>query len=236
MRNRQSVRLSDSQRNSSDVLGSRSHLVEEGVGVKVEDFRSEDCTIVVDVEDFHTETERLNVQLGKDSSFGVTDLLALFNDSEILGDFNLTLLNLGGDVQGVEEGNLRGIQTGGTSRDVNFEGSEGTDLSGGGDSVGFNDGLEVRDGGIGEDETDFTLAQRQELFDLGVLGVKSLSEFVIRIVFLGGSESDVDGLLDDGLRRRFREKGEERFGLRSYRKPYHRASFVSRQVWFVGLG
>jgi hypothetical protein len=151
------------------------------------------------VEDFHTETERLNVQLGEDSSFGVTDLLTLFNDSEILGDFNLTLLNLGGDVQGVEERDLRGIQTGGTSGDVDFEGSESTDLSGGRDSVGFNDGLKIRDGGIGEDETDFTLAQRQELFDLGSLGVESLSEFVIRIVFLGGSESDVDGLLDDGV-------------------------------------
>jgi len=108
-------------------------------------------------------------------------------------------LNLGGDVQGVEERNLRGVQTSGASRDGDFAGGESTDLSGGGDSVGFDDGLKIKDGGIREDEADLTLAVSEELFDLGVLGVKSLSEFVIRIVFLGGSESDVDGLLDDGV-------------------------------------
>jgi len=99
----------------------------------------------------------------------------------------------------VEERDLRGIQTSGAGRDGDFSGGEGTDLSRGGDSVRFDDGLKIEDGGIGEDETDLTLAVSEELFDLGDLGVKSLSEFVINIVFLGGSESDIDGLLDDGV-------------------------------------
>jgi len=99
----------------------------------------------------------------------------------------------------MEERDLRGIQTSGAGRNDDFKGSKSTDLSRGGDSVAFNEGLKVIDGSIREDETDFTLAVSQKLFNVGVLGVKGLSEFEIWIVFLWGSESDIDGLLYDGV-------------------------------------
>jgi len=188
-----------SQRDSSKLVGSVSDLADQSFGVKVEDVGSEDSTIIVDVEDFHTESEGLYVQLGKDSSFGVTDLLTLFQDLVFLGDFDLTLLNLGGDVKGVEERDLRGIHTSGAGGNGDINGGDGTDLSGGGDLVRFNDGLKVEDGGIREDETDFTLAVGEDLFDLGNLSVQRLSEFEIGIIFLGRLKSDVDGLLDDGV-------------------------------------
>jgi len=153
------------------LVGSISDLAEEGFGVEVEDFGGKDSTVVVDEEDFHTESEGLDVQLGEDSSFGVTDLLTLFQDLEFLGNFNLTLLNLGGDVQGVEERDLRGIHTSGTGGNGDIDSGDGTDLSGSGDLVRFDDGLKIKNGGIREDETDLTLAVGEELFDLGKLSV-----------------------------------------------------------------
>jgi hypothetical protein len=99
----------------------------------------------------------------------------------------------------MEEGDLGGIHTSGTRGNGDINGGDGTNLSGGGDSVAFNDGLEFENGGIREDETNLTLAVGKDLFDLGNLGEQGLSEFEIGIVFLGGVHSDVDGLLDDGV-------------------------------------
>lgn len=201
VRNGQSVGVSDGQRDGSEVVGSASEFAEEGFGVNVEDIGSEDCTIIVDEQDFHTESKRLDIQLLQDSSFGVTDLLSLFADLEFLDDFDLTLLNLGGDIQSVEERDLRGVKTSGARWDDDFEGSEGTDLSRGGDLVAFDEGLKFMDGGIREDEADFTLAALDQLFDLWDLGVVLLSEFVVLISLFRSLKSDVDSLLDDGLER-----------------------------------
>jgi len=199
MWDREDVGLTDSEGNSSNVVGSTSDLSEESFRVKVENFRGEDATVVVDVEDFHTEGEWLNIQLCKDGSFGVTDLLTFLKYSEFLGNFDLTLLNLGGDVKGVEERDLRGIQTSGARWDDDFNWGEGSDLSWGRDSVALDHGLKLMDWGIGEDETDFTLAVLSKLFDLWKVSVKTLSELEILIVFLGSFQSDVNGLLDDGV-------------------------------------
>jgi len=199
VRNGEDIGLTDSERNGSNVVSSLSDLSEQCFRVKVENFRGEDATVVVDVEDFHTEGEGLNIQLLQNGSFGVTDLLTFLAHSEFLGNFDLTLLNLGGDVKGVEEGNLGGIQTSWARWDDDFDGSESTDLSWGRDSVAFNHGLKLMDWGVGEDETDFTLAVLRKLFDLWEISVETLSEFVVLIIFLGSFKSDVDGLLDDGV-------------------------------------
>jgi len=108
-------------------------------------------------------------------------------------------LNLGGDIQSVEERDLRGVKTSWAWWDDDFEGSKGSDLSRGGDLVTFDDGLKVTDGGIREDESDFTLAALEQLFDLWDLSVVLLSEFEILITLFRSLESDVDGLLDDGV-------------------------------------
>lgn len=201
MRNRQSVGVSDGQRDGSKLVGSVSEFGEEGFSVNVEDIGGEDCTIVINEQDFHTESERLDIQLRQDSSFGVSDFLSLFEDLEFLDDFDLTLLNLGGDIQSVEERDLRGVKTSGAWWDDDFEGREGSDLSRGGDLVTFDDGLKVTDGGIREDEADFTLAALEQLFDLWDLSVVLLSEFVVLVTLFRSLKSDVDSLLDDGLER-----------------------------------
>lgn len=197
--NGEDIWLSDGEGDSSELISSISELGEQVFWLHVEDFWGKDSSVVVDVEDFHTEREWLDIQLSQKDSFGVSDLSSLIADLVILGDFDLTLLNLGGDVQGVEETDLRGIQTSWSWWDDDFQWGEGSDLSWGWDSVTFNDWLEVEDGGIGEDETNLSLAQVQELFDLWNFSVESLSEFEVLIIFLWGFKSDVDGLLDDSV-------------------------------------
>jgi len=59
----------------------------------------------------------------------------------IFGDFDLRFLNFGGDRQGVEKRNLRGVHSGGSGGDDDIQVRDHTDFSGGLNFVGFDDGF-----------------------------------------------------------------------------------------------
>lgn len=151
------VGFSDGKGDSSDLVGGVGELGDDVSRVHVEDLRGKDGTVVVDSVDFHTVGEGLNIQFLQEDCFGVSDFLASSTDLEFLGDFNLTLVNLGGHVQGVEERDLRGIHTGGAGVNRDVDGGNHSDLGSSWLLVVFDDGSDFEDGGIGEDEADLSL-------------------------------------------------------------------------------
>jgi len=66
----------------------------------------------------------------------------------------------------VEESDLRGIHTGWAGFDDDIEGGNGTNSGGSGHLVGFDEGLDFRDGLISQDESDLLLDQGEEVFQL----------------------------------------------------------------------
>lgn len=80
--------------------------VQNDGGTDGQNFFGHDLTSIVVGEDLHTEREGLDVHLFQERNFGVTDLLTLGTNLDFLGNFDLTLLNLGRDGQSVEEVNL----------------------------------------------------------------------------------------------------------------------------------
>jgi hypothetical protein len=88
---------------------------------------------------------------------GVGNLLANFTHLELLDDFDLTLLDLGGDLQGMEEGNLGRVHTGRAGRDGHIDGRGGANLSSSLHLVSLDQGLQVEHGLVGEDETHLAL-------------------------------------------------------------------------------
>ncbi len=78
--------------------------------------RKDDSAVVASC-DSHTVFEGFEIELLQEGSFRGFDFLSDGADFEVLGDLDLTLDDLGGDVQGVEEVDLGWVQTGGTGWD-----------------------------------------------------------------------------------------------------------------------
>lgn len=113
------------------------NFVKKRCWVEVDDFFWENCTIVIDSSEFETILEWFKIELLEKSSFRSFDFLSLGADLEILGNLDLTLVNLGRDVQGVEEVNLRGIQTSWSSWDSEVNWSNNTNSGFSWDFVSF---------------------------------------------------------------------------------------------------
>jgi len=101
----------------------------------------------------------------------------------ILSDFDLSLVNLGRNVKGVEERNLGGFHTSWSCWDNNVHVRDHTNLSWGSNLVGFDDFLDSVDwglGGVGEDKTNFSLELISQNFKALVgFSVSSLELFEI---------------------------------------------------------
>jgi hypothetical protein len=101
----------------------------------------------------------------------------------------------------VEEVDLRGVKTGGSGRDSEVDGGNGTDSGFSGNSVSFNLFSEIVDGSLGEDEGDLLSQegnQSAELRDFATILLFEVTELFIFDAF--GSHSD--DLLDEGLLER----------------------------------
>lgn len=146
----------------------------------------------------HTVLERFEVELLQESSFGSFDFFVFGADLEILGDFDLTLDDLGGDAEGVEEVNLGGVQTSGTSGDGEIDGGKHTDSGFSGDFVGFDLALEVIDGGVGEDESDLLFHEGDKGIELGNLTAELLLK-MLELILFDALSSHSDDFLDEGL-------------------------------------
>lgn len=190
--------VSSSQGEGSDVLDSLLELGDEAGGVEVEDGLGEDGSVVIDLSDLHTVLEGLEVELLEEGSLGSLDLLSLGADLEVLGDFDLSLDDLGGDVEGVEEVDLGGVETGGTGRAGEIDGGDDSDSGLSGHLVGFDLGPELMDGGVAEDECDLLLDEGSEDGELGDLASELLLEGP-ELILGDAFNAHLDHLLDEGL-------------------------------------
>ncbi|KAF0744734.1 hypothetical protein Ae201684_001189 [Aphanomyces euteiches] len=164
VRDRGQSRETQSQREGSNVAETTSELFDQVFFGQVQDSRVEDGTVVVDGLDDQTVRERTDVQLLEQHGFGVTDLFTLLGQQDIGHDFNLTLLNLGTDLQSLEKGGLTGVATSRTSRAPHIDRGNSTDTSRGRDLVGFQSFTDLVQVFVGEDETNIALQQRNHGF------------------------------------------------------------------------
>ena len=136
----------------------------------VEDGRVEDGAGVVDLLDHQPVGEGRDVQHVQEGGLGHTDPVAGRDQVDVRDDFNRTLGNLGGDVQGLKERSLFGSKAGVLAGDHDIQGGEGASLCGGLDLVvqqHVPDGDEVL---LGEDEADVALDVVEQVLELGVVG------------------------------------------------------------------
>ena len=158
----------------------------------------QDGSVIIDGEDLHTVGEGFEVEFLEEGSFGGFDFLSNGAHLEFFGDFNLSLDDFGGDVEGVEEVDLGGVETGGSWRDGEIYGGNSSDSGFGGNFVGFNLSLEVVDGGFSEDEGDFLLEEGSEDFkfwDFSSILLFKMFEFI----FIDAFSSHFDDFSDEGL-------------------------------------
>ena len=137
----------------------------------VENLGVEGGAVIVYDTNAKTIREGLHVELGQESSLGGTNLLASLDEVDGVGDLDLTLGDLGGDLQNLEEACLSWVASGGSGRDVDVFGSNSTHTGRGRDAVGKNHVSDVSQATVGEDESDVSGDGIQQIANrmLGVL-------------------------------------------------------------------
>ena len=141
------------ERDGSDVLSRSAEGGEDVVNGDAEDGWRIDSAVIEDVFDVHLVLERSNLEFVEESSLTGRDLLTLGDDLDGVDDFDLTLDDLGSDVQVLEEGSLLGVHTGTTSGDGHIGGSKDTNLGGGLSNLTVKNLLNVSKVTVGEDHT-----------------------------------------------------------------------------------
>jgi hypothetical protein len=110
----------------------------------------------------------------------------------------LTLDDLGGDVEGVEEVNLRGVETSGSSGDGEINGWDNTNSGFSWDFVGLDFASEFVDWGVAENECDFLLKEGSEDVEFWDFASKLLFE-MFELFFFNTVDSHFKDFLDEGL-------------------------------------
>ena len=157
----------ESEREAGNGGDGSGESLEELLLGDVEDIGGEGVALVVDLSDAHTVGEGRDVEHVQQGSLRGADLGTSLNELEIVGDFNGTTSDLGGDTEGLEERGLAGFHTGVASGDPDIGRGDGTSTSGGSNLVGedlVTDRLEVA---VGEDETNVALDVGKEALVLG---------------------------------------------------------------------
>jgi hypothetical protein len=124
--------------------------------------------VVIDVQHVHGELrsgvedavnlqavrEGLDVELLQQGSLGGAHLVTLLDEGHVVGDFDLALDDLGGDLQDLEKGGLSGVAASGARGHAHIDGGDGADTGRGRHSVGQNEVSDLGQVRVGEDEAD----------------------------------------------------------------------------------
>ena len=86
------------QTQSSDVVHSFSEFLKNSSRGDADDFRSQNTSVVINSQEFHTILEWSDVEFLQQGRGIVGDCFSFFADVDILDDFDLTLVDLGGDL------------------------------------------------------------------------------------------------------------------------------------------
>jgi len=154
----------------------------------VQHIGAEDVTLLVHGHSLDAVGEGANLQLVQQGSLGLADLLAELDQMHAGNHLNLSLVNLGGDVEGLEPRGLAGVAAGRAGLDVDIGGGKSANASGGGHLVGDNNLTDLCDVAVGEHEANVAVDVLQEASH-GVLGV--LGDEVAQDLADGGLKSVV---------------------------------------------
>ncbi|DAZ94567.1 TPA: hypothetical protein N0F65_004183 [Lagenidium giganteum] len=142
---------------TSDELGAQVLLGQ------VQHGRVEERAVVVHPLDDKTIREWTDVELLEEHGFGVADLVALLGDQHLGHDFNLTLLNLRGHLQSLEEGSLTRIATSWAWWDDDIDWGNSANTSRSWHLVRVDDFTDQVEVTVGEHEADVALDVWQHL-------------------------------------------------------------------------
>ena len=180
------VRLEGERR---DVLESRAEHRGDVLVGDVENRDVEDVAVVVHEHRFESVEERGDSELAEERGGGGGHLVALGEHLDVGEDLDRTLVDLGGDVERLEEVGLRGFHAGGACFDGDVDLRDGASLGGRGDDKLLDlllDGVELPGG---EDDADVA----DHLFVEGHPGVVALasSKICTNFSFLCAHSSSV---------------------------------------------
>lgn len=170
-----------------------SELLYKFFWIHADNILGEDGSAVVGTQNNHSVEEWLVTELLEQGGFRVSNLLSGCADLVLLGDLDLSLFDLGGDLQSVEEVDLRWIKTSGSWLDNEVDGGDGADLGFSGQLTLFNLSLQVEDWLVGEDQSNLFLQvwqQGSEFWFRGTELFKQLVIFLVRVQRLGTKIDD----------------------------------------------
>mmetsp|Transcript_44362 Transcript_44362/g.61691 ORF Transcript_44362/g.61691 Transcript_44362/m.61691 type:complete len:244 (+) Transcript_44362:508-1239(+) len=130
----------------------------------------------------HVDTvgEGQDAELLQQQGFGRSNLFVLLQQMHRVLDVNLSLDNLGGNVQGLQELGLGGLQSGGACRQVHVSRSQGSGLGSGGHTVSLQGGPQGGQVIVGEHQTNVSidLVQQGEHLRVAIfsIGAQSLAD------------------------------------------------------------
>jgi len=169
VRDRSNGGIADLKADSGDARNTKSEELLDVVETHIKNLAVIDKTVIVDNSGDKTISERKDVKLGKKSGLRSTDTLTSMDEDLIGKDLDLTLVDLSGNAESLEEGSLSGLHTSGTSRDNNVVGSNNTNLGRGTNLQRSDEVADLSEITLGEDETNVAVEVREEVLDLGVL-------------------------------------------------------------------
>lgn len=172
----------DGEGDGSDGGDSAGEGLEELLLTDVKDGWWEAVALVVNLSNAHSVGERRDVEHVQEGSLGGSDLGSGLDELELSGNFNGTTGNLGWDTKGLEERGLSWLHSGVTGWDEDIIWGDGTSTGWGSDLVGEDDGTDLLEVIVGEDESDVTLDVGEET-----------------LVLWGISDEALDGTADHGV-------------------------------------
>ena len=185
--------------NSSHVLASQLQFVSDIFRSDVEDCGWEESSIVVDLLDDHLVAERSDLQLVQQSALGAVNLEPTSDNLLVSHNFDLSLHNLGLDLERLEESSLLRVEASGAGSDPHIIGSDDSYFGRGFSLLVINQLLDLSQVPITKYEACVALHESNKLVELVARLVLILPVFVVVIFFLRGLHLVSQSCLHQGL-------------------------------------
>jgi len=176
-----------------------SELGKDIISGDVEDGSIEDRSVLEDLPDVHLILEGIDLKLIEEGGLSSTNLVANPDNLFLSNDFNLSLNNLGLDLESLEERCLLGIKTSGTCGNSYLSGGNHTGLGGGRSGLGVKDVLDLGEVTIGEDDIGVQNKLVHDFWDVVILIPLILAVFIIFVFRIGFLHGSLEGGLHEGI-------------------------------------
>lgn len=176
-----------------------SELGEDGSIIKIEDSWVEHAAVLENFLDLHLVLEWIDLELIKELSLSSSNLVTLGDDLLGLNDFNLSLDNLGLDLQVLEERCLLWVKSSWTGWNRHIKWGNHTILGWGWSDLLIKNCLDFTEVTVGENEVGVSPELTNDLFDVWVRLPVLLSLFVISITLLWSGVDLGEASLHEGV-------------------------------------